>query len=133
MMASDVWFSCPNRAYARLISSHQQETVRRFLFAHAFDTGPARPNGAGHGSDLFYVLHLFPFPWWTPSPRETALSDIMTGYWTRFAATGDPNGAGAPMWTPYDASADSYFVFDTPIGTAAGLRQAQCDFIDQVH
>lgn len=133
MMASDAWFVCPNRAYARLIASHQQEPVRRFFFSHVFDSGPARPLGAGHGFDLFYVLRLFPFSWWTPSDREVALSDAMMGYWTRFAKTGDPNGGAAPPWAPYDPAVDSFLDMDTPIKSGGGLRQSQCDFLDTVH
>jgi para-nitrobenzyl esterase len=130
MMASDIWFACPNRSYARLISRHQEEPVRRFLFAHAFDSGPARSMGAGHGADLFYAWRIFPVPWWTPSARELALSDTMTDYFARFARAGDPNGEGAPPWLPYEVASDSYLIFDTPVGTGTGMRQSQCDLLE---
>jgi para-nitrobenzyl esterase len=32
------------------------------------------------------------------TPGQFALSAQMMGYWTRFAATGNPNGGGAPHW-----------------------------------
>ena len=38
-------------------------------------------------------------------------ADEMRGYWTKFAATGAPNGAGdsgAPTWPGYDATSDQY-------------------------
>lgn len=48
------------------------------------------------------------------APGRLALSDLMMGYWARFAATGDPGGA--PAWTRYAATPDapSAMVFDTP-------------------
>ncbi|MFD7026629.1 carboxylesterase family protein [Streptomyces sp. NPDC059917] len=32
---------------------------------------------------------------------QQALADEMTGYWTRFARAGEPNGAGAARWPAY--------------------------------
>ena len=32
------------------------------------------------------------------------MRDVMLGYWTRFATTGDPNGGSAFPWPRYDAS-----------------------------
>ena len=30
--------------------------------------------------------------------EDRKLTETVSGYWTRFAATGDPNGPGAPHW-----------------------------------
>ena len=42
------------------------------------------------------------------SPRPFVDADhriaaMMSSYWANFAATGDPNGAGLPRWTPAGA------------------------------
>jgi para-nitrobenzyl esterase len=37
---------------------------------------------------------------------QTALSQAMVEYWTRFAEVGDPNSPSLPTWTPYDPLTD---------------------------
>ena len=36
----------------------------------------------------------------------------MIGYWTNFAATGDPNGKGLPTWPVYAPDRQSVMTFD---------------------
>jgi para-nitrobenzyl esterase len=101
--------------------------------------------GAVHASDLPYVFGTLdkgvPYPLPPPIP-PTVISDIdwqvskvMQQYWTNFAKTGNPNGAGLPEWRRFDASSRAYIQF-----TAAGpmlkaaLRRPYCDvFIDNVN
>jgi para-nitrobenzyl esterase len=54
--------------------------------------------GAFHSAELVYVFGTQASgdrPW---SERDWELSDQMQRYWTNFAKTGDPNGAGLPEW-----------------------------------
>jgi len=51
----------------------------------------------------------------------------MIGYWTRFAATGDPNGGGAVMWPHYD-DADQHLALDRTIVARTGTKAAACPF-----
>jgi len=37
---------------------------------------------------------------------QLVLSEQMIGYWSRFAATGDPNWARAPRWPRYTTRSD---------------------------
>ena len=37
-----------------------------------------------------------------------ALSHQMIAYWTNFAATGNPNGSGLPLWSPYNPGSDQF-------------------------
>jgi para-nitrobenzyl esterase len=45
---------------------------------------------------LSYLFHQNEL---TPAQRQ--ISDLMIGYWTNFAATGDPNGGELPPWPVY--------------------------------
>ncbi|HKN53597.1 MAG TPA: carboxylesterase family protein, partial [Amycolatopsis sp.] len=53
------------------------------------------PMGAFHSSDVAY---LFDIPMFDLNPEQRKLADQMIGYWTRFAATGNPNARGLPAW-----------------------------------
>ncbi|MBV9384026.1 MAG: carboxylesterase family protein, partial [Streptosporangiaceae bacterium] len=102
---TDSVFSCPALTADEL-------AARSGVYAYEFsDPNPPNdfgitftfPLGAAHSTELQYVFQKIPFLDVTPpfKPAQLALSDQMIGYWTRFAATGDPNGGRAreaPYW-----------------------------------
>jgi para-nitrobenzyl esterase len=149
---TDYRWLCPDRRLARAISNSQKEPVYRFVFTHA-QSGPpvATAQGAWHGEELMFIFRSFMsgvFGPFTPTVDELTLSDQMIGYWTRFAATGDPNGGAAPLpWFVYGQNADNqgqnhiFFVTDaqgdakrepflqleTPIAEGAGFHFDVCE------
>ena len=52
----------------------------------------------------------------------------MLGYFTRFAASGDPNGDAAVVWPAYDAATDPYLELGDPVRAGTKLRESHCDF-----
>ena len=63
--------------------------------------------GAFHGIELKFLSGwFFPSRWGEPNAEDGKLVDLMMGYWTNFAKTGNPNGPGLPPWPVYDPQAD---------------------------
>jgi len=83
-----------------------------------------------HAAEIPYVFHFILLPGLEDEDR--ALSDLIAGYWARFARTGDPNGSGAPHWPRYSQKDERYLTMDNPIVLGQGLNDKQCDFIDEL-
>ena len=127
-MTSDARFICQTRVAARATASNQDEPVYRYHFTQRL-RGAGAALGSFHGLELAFVFGtLGSNGAFTPDAAERALIDAMQGYWTRFAATGDPNGPNAPSWPRYDTATDPYLQLGTPVEAGAGVRTRQCDF-----
>ena len=112
----------------------------QYEFARELPGGRA---GAFHGQEIAYVFGTvgrgIQGPTWTAgflpsSAVDKQISETMQQYWTNFAKTGDPNGAGLPVWPKFDPSSRQYIQF-TDAGPIAkeGLRRVYCDlFIENV-
>lgn len=59
-----------------------------------------KPYRVFHGSELPLVFDLWPA---LIGPGETDLGKFFASAWASFAATGDPNVAGAPAWPSFAA------------------------------
>src|SRR5678815_3325515 len=127
---TDAHMACPTRRLARAAAASSAAPVRRYLFAHTYSNGPNVPFGAGHAMDVPFELHNLGLDGFTPDAAELALSDQIVGYWVRFAASGDPNGAGAPAWPVYDVASDPAIVLDDAIAATPGAGMDSCDFWD---
>ncbi len=110
---TDADFSCP-ALYADSLTSHSG------VYAYEF-SDPDPPNdfgikfsfplGAAHSTELQYVFQRIPLLDTVPpfTRAQLELSDLMIRYWTRFAATGNPNGGPGkaphwPRWTSFTGS-----------------------------
>jgi para-nitrobenzyl esterase len=123
---NDVFEICPTRQLARAYATASgQPPLYRFIYTHTFP-GALAQYRAAHAFDIYLLFHDLDLVGSTGGNAE--LSDLMARYWTRFAATGDPNGGSDLAWSPYGAGADSYQQLDWPPDAGAGSRAAQCDF-----
>jgi para-nitrobenzyl esterase len=127
---SDFNGACAERAIARAATGANRPPVWRYLYTHRFenDAGLAALR-AFHGAERFFVFGNLQSAngAYVPTTAELAFAEQMMGYWTRFAATGDPNGAGATLWPRYDPT-DAMLQLDdmqTPIN---GYHNSRCDY-----
>jgi para-nitrobenzyl esterase len=93
----------------------QSKTGKQPIYRYRFDLAPPPDNptgpqlGAFHSAEIEYVFGQLDSKnvAWRQEDRD--LSVMMQKYWTNFAKSGNPNGAGLPQWPTY-SSADSWQV-----------------------
>jgi para-nitrobenzyl esterase len=120
----DAQFSYGARSLAREIVKRQPKTFR-YLFTHA---GAHTSDPPVHSDDITYVFGTGTF-----DARDRRVSDAMMAAWVNFAATGDPNGAGAPHWAPYDANRDNYLTFGADFAEGTLWRAGPLGFIERFY
>jgi para-nitrobenzyl esterase len=107
----------------------QQAVLGQPAFLYFFDHGYPDADTAGlhafHASELPYVFGTLArtppkWPRIPATPRETALSEAMVGYWASFARTGRPRAANEPDWPAY-GSTHAYMAFEDVPRAAADL------------
>jgi para-nitrobenzyl esterase len=107
-MLTDPGLACLGRNAAQLLSQY----VPTYMYEFNDQNAPlgmlppvSFPLGAYHSAEIQYLFNQqgIPAPFTTDQQR---LSDTMIAYWTRFAASGNPNLATAPSWPPYNAQTD---------------------------
>ncbi len=134
-LTSDAFFIGGAR---HLVRGMEQLSSAAWLYHFSF-VSPARRGevmGATHGSEIPYVwrnldqvktLGVRHF-----SEQDYSMSRIMSGYWIRFAKTGDPNGHSSVVWPGYESRSDSLLDFgnDGPV-LREGYRSEKLDFHDK--
>lgn len=124
-LTRDTAFGWHTWTWARL----QSETGKSKAFLFYFDQEPNFPPdspmagkgfGAVHGSEIPFVFGHFGSPQRPPATSsDLVLSETMMTYWTNFAKTGNPNGAGLAIWPAYNDAAPHLMHFRSGVATAA--------------
>ncbi|MDI1326643.1 MAG: carboxylesterase family protein [Brevundimonas sp.] len=117
-VVSDLAFNEPARHLARLHARNGHPTWL-YRFDVIPDSNPEPSGGATHASERPYVfdnLHTVGRPM---AERDERAADAMAGYWTTFAARGNPNADGRAVWPEFGAQRDRLLEF-TNDGPVAG-------------
>lgn len=127
---TDFNMTCEIRNIARGAAGANHKPVWRYFYTHALENDPSLNSlRAFHSQELLFVFDNFSGLNYTPTTAEVTFAGDVMGYWTRFAATGDPNGAGAVAWPPYDPSTDSMLQLDDTQFAINGYNNPQCDYL----
>src|SRR6185503_17820104 len=114
----DSAFAWPTWAWATLQSQKGKGAAYVYYFDHR---GPQKPNGAWHADEIPFVFRNlgkgFAAPGVPPeaAPRaeDTAMSELVSTYFTNFAKTGNPNGAGLPQWPAFSEQRQEVMFLDS--------------------
>jgi para-nitrobenzyl esterase len=131
---SDSLITCRDREVARAATGASRPPVWRYLYVHRFENDATlNLYRAFHRAELFFVFGNLQqglvASGYTPTAAELTLSGQVMGYWTRFAATGNPNGAGAVQWPTYDPTTDAMLQIDDMQIVINGYHNPQCDYL----
>ena len=101
---------------AAITISEKGVPVYAYRFSYVADS-VKRP-GADHATDIPFFLDNAAIKYGGAStPRDVAMGRTISSYVVNFTKTGNPNGAGLPVWQPYRHETDALMDF-APDGTA---------------
>ncbi|PRY02481.1 carboxylesterase/lipase family protein [Allonocardiopsis opalescens] len=135
---TDRSFACPQLRDAGALAAHvptysytfDDRTAPPYLPAD-FPYPPDFPMGASHAAELGYLFELDGRPD-RLAPEQRELADTMTGYWTRFARTGEPNGHGRPRWPAFPGASQSLDTAPAGVGQVDAHQRHNCELWAEV-
>jgi para-nitrobenzyl esterase len=150
-VVTDTTFRCPGKTEVAKLAVF----VPAYLYQFEYQNGhsqlevalpflgadpPSYDLGAFHSVDISYVFGYSPLlqidfedfstslvPWGAGTTDDTLWLETL-GYFTRFAATGNPNGEDSVTWPVYDEEADEHLAFDAAVSLRTGAAADKCAF-----
>jgi para-nitrobenzyl esterase len=88
--------------------------------------------GAFHAAEVEYVfntLNATTRPW---EETDRRLAETLIAYWSKFAATGNPNGADQPQWPAYNPKTDLVMVLGDRVAARPVADKARLEFTERI-
>uniref|UniRef100_A0A023EWG4 Carboxylic ester hydrolase n=1 Tax=Aedes albopictus TaxID=7160 RepID=A0A023EWG4_AEDAL len=126
--------------FVQLVSPHTPVYQYKFSYVgrYSFFYYPddQTPYGAVHHDDLLYLLSIPSVaPIFNVTDPESKTVERLTGMWTAFAKSGDPNtvqGIDKPNWIPVTERVDNYLNIGEDLKMETGLFTERFSFWDQL-
>lgn len=129
---SDGFFNCMTRTTSQALASHVPLWAYQFDYQEAPFLVPGARLKAFHSAEIQFV---FGKPMSLTQSRfkgeQLELSRIMMGYWTQFAASGNPNRTDLPNWPRFDQD-DQTLLLDRIVKVASEVHRADCEFWSRI-
>jgi para-nitrobenzyl esterase len=124
-------YLCPNQWLAAAMNAAGKEAWM-FYFTRIREDQGGRNLLAYHGAEYPYIFDTHD-PYMTTTASDRNLTRIMQAYWTRFAATGDPNSDAAPDWPKFSAPGFPVQELGDNVITIGAPEPALCAALDVSH
>jgi para-nitrobenzyl esterase len=132
-MFADTQFNYGTRLLAQCMARREPRTFK-YLFERR---RPNQADGPHHGDEVAHAFGNLESAPAVETPgfdaMDQALSRTMRKAWVAFAATGDPNTAGAARWDAYRAAEDNHLSFGDAVKPGAAWRRPQLDFLERFY
>jgi para-nitrobenzyl esterase len=138
-VTTDVQFVCETGRLSRFIEHTGAPT---FEYAYNYEIDALSVDHVIHGveSNILFGNPYTPnqFPTHALDANDLALHAAMSGYWTRFAASGNPNSDDPTVvhWPAFKhpvgrgRGSDKYLALDLAVAEGLRLREVQCDALE---
>ena len=122
----DALFTSAAQALAEFVA-RTGEPARVYHFAYIADHYRGKMIGVNHGGEIPFVFGFrgLGFLGNFASDRDRSIATQTQAYWTNFAKTGDPNGAGLPAWPTFSAASRQTLVVDDTTRAMTDFRKGQ--------
>jgi para-nitrobenzyl esterase len=122
-------FTEPARAFARIVSARGAPSYL-YVFDYVAEADRARRHGAEHASEIAYVFGNLPT---SASAADRRTARMMGDYWTNFAKTGDPNGAGLSPWPRFGHGDPALLIANSGPAAVSGYEAGRLDAVERAY